>query len=95
MKQPIYVVKKSRVIELIEQQSLITPIPYRMDWGILSSKEELIDAVSKLKCDEYDRIHLSRLTQCFQLFYTTKMIGRGNILLRHLWELIKKDRETK
>ncbi len=94
MKQPIYVVKRERVIYWVWQQFRMGNKPWGMEWGILESEKELIDAVNLLKREPNDYINLSRLAKCIQSFYTAKMPANANKMLIRLWALIKMEKEV-
>jgi hypothetical protein len=93
MKQPIFVIKHSKVIEIIQHQAKFTQIPYSLDWGHVESEQQLLDAITKIKKDgEYIRIH--RLHECFQQFETHKLIAHANRMLKRvlaLYEIYRED----
>lgn len=93
VKQPIYVVNRLDVLEVIQHQSLFCRIPYGLDWGKLSSKEELIDAINSLSRYPDDTLNMSRLAQCIQQFNSKKWVIGENRMLIRVWEIIKTKRQ--
>lgn len=93
-KQPIFVVSREKVLAIIDRWTLFQALPESLYWGKLKSKEELFDAVNKLKIDEQGRIDMSRLAQCLQQFHTSKMGGFCNYALQNVWNQIKRFREA-
>lgn len=93
MKQPVYAVSRQAVIDVINHQSMFTQIPWESDWGIVTSAQELIDAINLLNRTPDDKIDMSRLSQCIQGFYTSKMPGDANRMLVRIWAIIKTRRE--
>ena len=94
-KQPVYVVSRLAVLEVIRHQSLFTCIPNNMDWGKVQTAEELTDAINALPREEGDKLNMSRLAQCIQSFYTPKMPANANRMLVRIWAIIKTKREIK
>lgn len=61
-------------------------------WGTVTDKQQLIDAVNALPLTADNMIDGSRVAQCFQRFYTEKMIGGANNALQRLWALCFRER---
>lgn len=93
MKQPVYIVNRLDVLEVIRHQSLFTRIPCGLYWGKLSSKEEIIDAINALPRYPDDTLNMSRLAQCIQQFNSAKMIARENRMLIRIWAIIMSKRK--
>jgi hypothetical protein len=90
--QPIFAIKHSKVVEIIQHQARFTQIPYSLDWGEIQSEQQLLDAVASLKKDsEYIRIH--KLHDCFQQLETQKCLARANRMLKRVLALCKLYRE--
>lgn len=94
MKQSIYIVNRLDVLEVIRHQSLFTRIPCGLDWGYVTSKEELIDAINALPRYPDDTLNMSRLANCIQSFHSPKMIARCNRMLIRIWAIIKTKRKV-
>ena len=92
-KQPIYVVARLDVLEVIRHQSLFCQIPYRLDWGNVTSEQELVDAINALPRYPDDTINMSRLAQCVHSFDSNKLLGGANRMLIRIWEIIKTKRK--
>lgn len=93
-KQPIYIVARLDVLEVIRHQSLFTQIPNGWDWGDLTSEEELVNAINELPRYPDDTLNMSRLSQCIQQFNTGKLIGGANRMLTRIWAIIKSKRKN-
>jgi len=92
MKQPIFVISKNKVKEIIEYQCKFTQIPYSLEWGHLSSIEELFEMLDKQKTDgEYIRMHAVYKTLYY--FETHKMVANANRILDRVFALCKIYRE--
>jgi hypothetical protein len=90
--QPIFAIKHSKVIEIIQHQAKFTQIPYSLDWGKVESEQQLLDGVASLKKDgEYIRMH--KLHECFQQLETHKLIANANRMLKRVLALCKLYRE--
>ena len=90
--QPIFAIKHSKVVEIIQHQAKFTQIPYSLDWGKVESEQQLLDAVASLKKDsEYIRMH--KLHECFQQLETQKCLARANRMLKRVLALCKLYRE--
>jgi len=92
-KQPIYVVLRLDVLEVIRHQWLINVISTRWDWGRMTSQEELVDAINALPRYPDDTLNMSRLAQCIELLRTTKMIAGANRMLIRILTIIKTKRK--
>lgn len=93
MSQPIFVIKKSKVKELIEHQSKFTQIPYSLDWGHLKSIEELFEKLDN-EPTEHGRIRMHRVYDCIYSFQTHKLIANANRMLDRVFALCKEYREN-
>ncbi len=90
--QPIFAIKHSKVIEIIQHQAKFTRIPYSLDWGKVESEQQLFEAITNIKKDgEYIRMH--RLHECFQQLETQKCLARANRMLKRVLALCKLYRE--
>ena len=94
MSQPVFFIRREKVIEIIKHRCLFARIPNGMEWGKATSEQELIDAVNSLKREPDDMLNVSRLAQCINRFETAKMPARANIRLKELWNHIKCYREV-
>lgn len=92
MKQPVFVIKREKVISLFTEQVQLVGIPSGLSWGKLQSRDELLSAINNLKREADDTIDLSRLVQCIQAFHAEKRINGTNHLLEKLWRKIKENR---
>lgn len=95
MSQPIYVVKRERVLYWINH--LASFGQYRVEslaWGEVGNIQILIDAVNSLERYPNDTINMSRLACCINSFHTSKMPACANRALKGLWDRIKSERET-
>lgn len=92
MKQPILVINKNKVREIIEHQLKFTRIPYSLEWGHFSSIEEIFESLDKEHADgEYLRMH--RVYTALYRRETHKMIAHANRMLDRVWQLCKLYRE--
>ncbi len=90
--QPIFAIKHSKVIEIIQHQAKFTQIPYSLDWGKVESEQQLLDVIASLNKDgEYIRMH--RLHERFQQLETQKCPARANRMLKRVLALCKLYRE--
>jgi hypothetical protein len=94
--QPIFAIKHSKVIEIIQHQAKSTPIAYpitySLEWGEIQSEQQLLDAVASIEKDgEYIRMH--KLHECFQQIETHKLIAYANRMLKRVLALCKECRE--
>jgi len=90
--QPIFAIKHSKVVEIIQHQAKFTRIPYSLDWGRVDSEQQLLDAITNIKKDgEY--IHMHKLHECFQQLETHKLIAHANRMLKRVLALCKEYRE--
>ena len=62
------------------------------EWGTVTDKQQLIDAVNALPMTPDNMINASRVAQAFQKFYTGKMPARANLSLVRLWVLCFSER---
>lgn len=93
MKQKIYVVKRQTVLDVIEQ-SQSTKLPYRYDWGVATSAQQIKDAVNTVKRYPNDTLNMAALAHCWKQFYTAKMPAGANRMLDRVWALISSHREA-
>ena len=93
-KQPIFVASLSNVLRSIDLQYILGIVPNGTKWGTVKDKSELIAAICGLKRDENNKIHMSRLAQCIQSFYSPKLGTWSNKMLILLWQRIKDYREV-
>ncbi len=90
--QPIFAIKHSKAIEIIQHQAKFTQIPYSLEWGKVESEQQLLDNVASLnKGGEYIRMH--KLHECFQQLETQKCPARANRMLKRVLALCKLYRE--
>jgi hypothetical protein len=92
MIQPIFVIKKSKVKEIVEHQSKFTQIPYHLEWGHLNSIEELFEKLDNEKTESgYIRMH--QVHNCINSFETHKIPAYANRMLDRVLHLCKLYRE--
>ena len=90
--QPIFAIKQSKVVEIIQHEAKFVPISYQHEWGVVSSEQELLDAIDAIKKDgEYIRMH--RLHSCFDALRSHKLAVRANARLDRVLALCKLYRE--
>ena len=94
MKQPIYIVSRLDVLEVIRHQSLFTRIPCGLDWGKVNSVQELVDAINALPRYPDDTLNMSQLANRIQSFHSPKLIARCNRMLIRIWAIIKTKRKA-
>jgi len=93
MSQPIYVVEREKVLEVIRHQSQFTRIDVGYDWGEVESVEQLYAAINALPVrQEPNLLDMSKLAACIQSFHTDKMVGDANRMLVRIWAIIKNRR---
>jgi hypothetical protein len=90
--QPIFAIKHSKAIQIIQHQAKFTSIPCSLEWGKVESEQQLLDAVASIeKNGEYIRMH--KLHECFQQLKTHKLIAYANRMLKRVLTLCKLYRE--
>lgn len=92
--QKVNYIARSELLHWIDHQSMFCEIHPRnqMRWGTVTDKQQLIDAANRLKRTTDDHIDLSRVAQCLQSFYTSKMPGGANSCLMRIFALCQKYR---
>lgn len=88
--QKINYVPRTQVIRWIEYIHKTSPAT-GLAWGTTTDKRQLIDAVNSLPRTVEDLLDMSKLAQCIQSFYTTKLVGGANRKFIELWTLCKID----
>ncbi len=92
--QKINYIPKDKVLHWVNHCNMFCEMHPR-NWpryGNLQSKQELLDAIDKLPMTFDNMYDASRLAQCFQRFYTTKMPGGANASFQRLWALCFRER---
>jgi hypothetical protein len=92
MKQPIFVINKSKIKEIVEHQCKFTGIPYSLDWGHLKSIEELFEKLDN-EATEFGCIRMHRVHDCIYSFESNKMLPTANRMLDRVFALCKIYRE--
>jgi hypothetical protein len=93
MKQPIFVINKSKVKEIVEHQSKFTQIPYWYEWGKVKSLDQLLNEINNIQCVKGTYIKMHDLHLCFQNLETQKIPAYANRMIHRVLALCKNCRE--